>query len=133
MDITKIREDYKVYSFVLTERLTTAVETYNAMLKLNTEQETTGEFDLLLSNIHEICEGKDFDIHIQPDLFTGRVDVILELNVIISLGQTVNCKDVDNELVLGSILKEIKTHFNVYYDNRPDYVRSDVIKSYFKG
>jgi len=133
MNITKIEEGYKAYSFVLTERLTTATDAYNTMLKLNTEQETTGEFNLLLSNISEICQDKDFIIDIHPDLFPGRVDVILELNVIISLGQTVDCKDVDNELVIGTILKEIKEHFGVYYSVRPEHVRSDVIKSYFRG
>jgi hypothetical protein len=133
MNITKIDQGYSKFSFVLTERLTTARETYDIMLKLNTEQETGGEFDTLLDNLNVICKDKDFEIYVHPDLFTGRLDVILELFVTISLGKTTDVKDVDNELVLGSILKEIKQHFNVYYHNRPDYVDSDVIKLYFRN
>jgi hypothetical protein len=133
MNITNIDKGYNKFSFVLTERLTTARDTYDIMLKLNTEQETGGEFDILLDNLKDISKDKDFEIYVHPDIFTGREDVILELLVTISLGKTIDVKDIDNELVLGSILKEIKEHFNVYYNNRPDYVQSDVIKSYFKN
>ena len=52
MNITKIEERYKHLSFVLTERLTNAVDTYNLMLKLNTEQETSGEYDVLLCKLY---------------------------------------------------------------------------------
>lgn len=133
MNITKIDRGYSKFSFVLTERLTTARDTYDIMLKLNTEQETSGEFNILMGNLEDISKDKDFEIYVHTDMFTGREDVILELLVTISLGKTTDVKDVDNELVLGSVLKEIKQHFNVYYHNRPDYVDSDVIKSYFRN
>jgi hypothetical protein len=133
MNISKINKGYNKYTFRLTERLTTAKDTYDTMLKLNTEQETMGEFNILLDNLREISKDKDFDIDIHPDMFTGREDVILELNITIGLGKTMDVKDVDNELVLGSILKEIRDHFGVYYSGKPDNVDSDIIKSYFRG
>ena len=133
MNITNISKGYNNYTFKLTERLTTARDTYDTMLKLNTEQETEGEFNILISNLNDISKDKDFEIYVHSDMFPGREDVILELNVTISLGKTTDVNDIDNELVLGSILKEIKQHFNCYYHNRPDYVESDVIKSYFRN
>ena len=133
MNISKINKGYNKYTFRLTERLTTAKDTYDTMLKLNTEQETMGEFNILVDNLREISKDKDFDIDIHPDMFTGREDVILELNVTISLGKTVDVKDVDSELILGSILKEIKQHFNAYYSGKPEHVDSDIINLYFRG
>ena len=133
MNISKINKGYSAYTFKLTERVSTAKDAYDIMLKLKTEQETSGEFDILLDNLNDISKDKDFEIYVHPDIFTGREDIILELNVTISLGKTVDVKDVDSELILGSILKEIKKHFNAYYTGKPEYVDSDIINLYFRG
>lgn len=133
MNISKINKGYNEYTFRLTERLTTARDTYDIMLKLNTEQETSGDFNILMGNLEDISKDKDFKIYVHPDIFKGREDVILELNVTISLGKTVDVKDVDSELILGSILKEIKQHFNAYYSGKPEHVDSDIINLYFRG
>lgn len=134
MKITRIEHNYKEFSFILTERLTTAKEMYDVMLKLNTEQETQdGEFDKLRQNIYDICEDKDFNIHLSADLLPGRRDIILELHVIISFKQNTELKDIDNELILGTLFKEIKDHFNTYYKTsiRDWETKSKIIKEHF--
>ena len=135
MRLTKFETGYNKLSFRMTERLVTAVEAYNIMLKLNTEQETSGEFDVLRSNLSEICKGAEFDINIYPEMFPGRADVIFELNVDISIhtGSKFDINDLDTEYVLGTIFKEIKEHFDFYYSGYPDLVKSEVVKSYFRG
>jgi hypothetical protein len=135
MRITKFETNYNKLSFRMTCRIESAVEMYNIMQKLNTEQETSGPYDILIANLSEICEGKEFDIHISSEMFPGRADVIFGLCCVINIhsGSKLDIKDIDTEQVLGTILKEIKNHFDFYYKSYPDSVRSEVIKHYFRG
>lgn len=134
MDITKIEEHYKHLSFVLTERLTNASDTYNLMLKLNTEQETSGEYNLLLHKLYENVKQYDLHIEIQPQFFVGREDVILEISVNITMNTDckLDNKDLVKEYILGSTLKDIQEHFNFYYRYRSD-CDIDVVKHYFRN
>lgn len=133
MDITKIVNGYKNLSFVLTERYTTAVDTYNLMLKLNTEQETSGEFDILLQKLYENVKKYNLFIEVHPNFFVGREDVILEISVNITMNKDckLDNKDLVKEYILGSILKDIKEHFGFYYRYHNSDI--DVIKYYFKN
>jgi hypothetical protein len=119
----------------MTTRIDSAIDMYNMMLKLNTEQETSGEFDILRSNLSETCEGKEFDINIYPEMFPGRADVIFELNVDVNIhnGSKLDIKDLDTEHILGTIFKEIRDHFDFYYKSYPDSVKSEVVKYHFRG
>jgi len=133
MDITKIVEGYKNLSFVLTERFTTAVDTYKLMLKLNTEQETSGEYNILLHKLYENVKQYDLYIEVQPIFFVGREDLILEISVNITMNKDckLDNKDLVKEHILGSTLKDIKEHFGFYYR----YCNSDieVVKHYFRN
>jgi hypothetical protein len=51
MRLTKFETGYNKLSFRMTTRIESAIDMYNIMLKLNTEQETSGEFNNLLYNI----------------------------------------------------------------------------------
>ena len=135
MRIIKFETRYNKLSFRMVERIESAVDAYNIMLKLNTEQETSGEFDILRFKLSQICKGKDFDIEIYPEMFPGRQDVVFELNVDINIhsNSSLDVNDIDTEDVLGTVLKEIKEHFNFYYRTFPDSVKSEVIKYYFRG
>lgn len=134
MDITKIMNGYKNLSFVLTERFTNAVDTYNLMLKLNTEQETSGEYDILLHKLYENVNPYDLHIEIQPNFFVGRENIIFELSINITMNT--NCKldnkDLVKEHILGSTLKDIQEHFDFYYRYRSE-CDVDVIKHYFRN
>jgi hypothetical protein len=134
MNITKITNGYKNLSFVLTERFTNAVDTYNLMLKLNTEQETSGEYDLLLHKLYENVKPYDLFIDVHPDFFVGREDVIFELSVNITMNTDckLDNKDLVKEHILGSVLKDIQEHFDFYYRYRSDS-DIDVVKHYFRN
>jgi len=89
-----------------------------------------------MSNLSDIYKDtEEFDINIYPEMFHGRNDVIFELNVDINIhnGSKLDINDLDTEHVLGTIFKEIKEHFNFYYKGYPDSVRSEIVKSYFRG
>jgi len=133
MNITNIQEKYNSLSFNLTQRFTTAFEMYNLMLKLNTEQETGGEFDTLTEKLRE--EFLQYEVHIDlsPQFFTGREDVIFELSVYIQLNKDskLDNKDLLKEFVLGTILKYIKDHFNFYYRHSDSSI--EVVKHYFRN
>lgn len=133
MNITNIKEGYNNLSFVLTERYTTALDMYKLMLKLNTEQETSGEFNILNINIDETLSQYDLCFNIHPQFFTGREDVIFELSVNITMNN--NCKldnkDLVKEHILGTVLKEIKNHFDFYYRKHDSNI--EVVKQYFKN
>lgn len=135
MRLIKFETGYNKLSFRMTTRIDSAIDAYNIMLKLNTEQETSGEFDILRSNLSDICENKEFDIHIYPEMFSGRKDVIFELNVDINIhnGSKLDIEDLDTEHVLGTIFKEIRDHFDFYYNSYPDSVKSEIVKHYFRG
>jgi hypothetical protein len=135
MRITKFETHYNKLSFRMTTRIDSAIDMYNMMLKLNTEQETSGSYDILIANISEICEGKEFGIDIYPEMFPGRADVIFELCCTINIhsGSKLDIQDIDTEQVLGTIFKEIRDHFDFYYKSYPDSVRSEVVKHHFRG
>lgn len=135
MRITKIETNYNSVIIRMTERIETAVEAYNIMLKLNTEQETSGEFNNLLDNISSVHEGKDFSVDIFPEIFPGRTDVIFELNIHINMhkGSKLEAKDIDTEAILGTILKEIRDHFDLYYKSYPENTSFETVKHYFRG
>lgn len=135
MRLIKFETGYNKLSFRMSERIETAVEAYNVMLKLNTEQETSGEFDNLRFNLSLIHANKDFDINIYPEIFPGREDVIFELNVDINIhnNSSLDIKDIDTEDILGTIFKEIREHFDFYYTSYPDHVKSEIVKYYFRG
>jgi hypothetical protein len=135
MRITKIDEQYDKLTIVLTDRYTTAVDMYKLMLKLNTEQETTGEFDILLDNIREICKDKEFEIFIFPEFYPGREDVIFELRIemFIHKGSKLEVKQLFTEDIIGTLFKEIKEHFNFYYRGYPEDVSYEIVKQYFRG
>jgi hypothetical protein len=134
MDITNIKEGYKNLSFVLTERYTTAADMYKLMLKLNTEQETSGDFDVLNSNIHDTLSQYDLMFHLNPQFFTGREDMIFELNVDIVMNNDckLDNKDLVKEHILGTVLKEIQNHFDVYYRRHNDS-NIAVVKHHFRN
>lgn len=134
MDISNIKEGYKNLSFVLTERYTTAADMYKLMLKLNTEQETSGELDILNSNIHDTLSQYDLFCYMNPQFFTGREDIIFELNVDITMNNDckLDNKDLVKEHILGTVLKEIQTHFDFYYRKHNDS-NIAVVKQYFRN
>jgi hypothetical protein len=72
--------------------------------------------------------------HLNPQFFTGREDMIFELNVDIVMNN--DCKLDNKELVkehiLGTVLKEIQTHFDVYYRKHNDS-NIAVVKNYFRN
>jgi len=133
MDITQIKEGYKDLTFTLTERFTNAVDTYNLMLKLNTEQETSGEYDLLMHKVDEEVKQHNLHVELYPKFFVGHEDIIFELVVMIQMNTdcTLDNKDLVKEFVLGSVLKAIKEHFNFYYRNHSSNI--EVVKHYFKN
>lgn len=133
MNITKIKENYKDLSFTLTDRFTNAVDTYNLMLKLNTEQETSGEFDILCSDIYEEMKQHNLNVHLQPQFFKGNEDLIFELLVVVSMNTDckLDNKDLIEEYILGSILNKIKKHFDFYYQHHNSDI--DVVKRYFRN
>jgi hypothetical protein len=135
MRITKINEEYDRLTIVLTDRYTTARDVYDLMLKLNTEQETTGEFNVLLENVKEICEDKEFEIYLFPEFYPGREDVIFELRIEIFIhkGSKLKVKELFNEHILGTLFNEIKQHFNFYYRGYPEDVSYEIVKQYFRG
>jgi hypothetical protein len=55
--------------------------------------------------------------HLNPQFFTGREDMIFELNVDIVMNNDckLDNKDLVKEHILGTVLKEIQNHFDVYY------------------
>ena len=134
MDISNIKEGYKNLSFVLTERYTTAADMYKLMLKLNTEQETSGELDILNSNIYDTLSQYDLMFHLNPQFFTGREDIIFELNVDITMNNDckLDNKDLVKEHILGTVLKEIQNHFDAYYRRHNDS-NIAVVKQYFRN
>lgn len=135
MRVTKTQINYNSVKITMTERIDTAADAYNIMLKLNTEQETSGEFDNLLHNISSVYEGKDFHVYIIPEMFPGRADVIFELNIHIDMhtGCKLDTKDIDTEAILGTILKEVREHFDFYYRSCPQDTSLDIVKHYFRG
>jgi len=135
MRITKLEKKYDALTIVLTDRYTTAVDMYNLMLKLNTEQETSGEFNILIDNVREISKDKEFEIYLFADFYPGREDVIFELKIEIFIhkGSKLEVKDLFNEQILGTVFKEIKQHFDFYYKGYPEDVSDEVIKHYFRG
>lgn len=134
MDISNIKEGYKNLSFVLTERYTNAADMYKLMLKLNTEQETSGELDILNSNIYDTLSQYDLCFHLNPQFFTGREDIIFELNVDITMNNDckLDNKDLVKEHILGTVLKEIQTHFDFYYRRHNDS-NIVVVKQHFRN
>lgn len=135
MRITKTEINYNSVIIRMTERIETAVDAYNIMLKLNTEQETSGEFNNLLYNISLVYKDKDFSVDIFPEIFPGREDIIFELTIHINMheGSKLDTKDIDTEAILGTILKEIREHFGFYYTDYPENIRLDIVKHYFRG
>lgn len=133
MRITKIDEQYDTLTIVLTNRYTTARDVYDLMLKLNTEQETSGEFNILLGNISEINRDKEFEIFLYPEFYPGREDVIFELRIEIFIhkGSKLKIKELFTEHILGTLFKEIKQHFNFYYRGYPEDTSYEVVKHYF--
>ena len=135
MRVTKTEINYNCVIIRMTQRIETAIDAYNIMLKLNTEQETSGEFDNLLHNISLVYEGKDFNVDIFPEMFPGRADVIFELTIHINMhtGSKLDTKDIDTEPILGTIFKEIRNHFDFYYRSCPKDTSLDIVKHYFRG
>ncbi len=133
MNITNIKEGYNNLTFVLTERFTTAIDTYNLMLKLNTEQETSGEFNVLCEDLYREMAQHNLTLHLQPQFFKGNEDVIFELLVCVSMNTDckLDNKDLVKEYILGSILGKIKKHFDFYYGNHNSDI--EVIKFYFRN
>jgi hypothetical protein len=135
MRINKITTNFNSLHLRMSKRITTPVDVYNIMLKLNTEQETGGEFDTLLYNIEEIYKDKEFSIDLRYEIFPGREDIIFELNIIITIhkGSALDIKDLDTEPILGTVFKEIREHFNLYYKSYSDDISLDMVKHYFRG
>lgn len=131
--ITNIKQGYKNLSFDLVQRYTNAKDTYNLMRKLNTEQETSGEFDNLLYKIEEDLKGHKLYLNISYQIFEGYEDIIFELSVDITMNDSckLDNKDLVKEHILGSILLQIKNHFNFYYHSHSSDI--DTIKKYFRG
>ncbi len=134
MRVTKTETNYNSVKITMTERIETAADAYNIMLKLNTEQETSGEFNNLLHNISSVYEGKDFHVHIIPEMFPGRTDVIFELTIHIDMhtGCKLDTKEIDTEQILGTILKEVREHFNFYYRSCHEDTSLNIVKYYFR-
>ena len=135
MRINQVITNYNSLHLRMSERITTPVDVYRIMLKLNTEQETGGEFDTLLYNIQEIHKDKKFSIDLRYEIFPGREDIIFELNIIITIlkGSALDIKDLDTEPILGTVFKEIREHFNLYYKSYSDDISLDMVKHYFRG
>lgn len=133
VNITRINEGFQNLSFVLETRVTNARDMYDIMRKLNTEQETSGEFDTLLANIYNELNQYDLSVDVHPHFFTGREDVIFELSVNITMnkGCKLDNKDLTKEYILGSVLKDIKQHFDFYYSKCNSDI--DTVKNYFRG
>ena len=126
MDISNIKEGYKNLSFVLTERYTTAADMYKLMLKLNTEQETSGELDILNSNIYDTLSQYDLCFHLNPQFFELNVDITMNNDC------KLDNKDLVKEHILGTVLKEIQKHFDAYYRRHNDS-NIAVVKQYFRN
>jgi len=133
MNITQIKEEYGALTFTLTERLTNAVDTYNLMLKLNTEQETDGEYDTLQAILYEVVAPHNLSVTLQPQFFKGNKDMIFEMLVHIQMNTDckLDNKDLVKEFILGTVLSEIKKHFDFYYRHHSSDI--EVVKHYFRN
>ncbi len=134
MNLTKLTENYNSLEFILTQRVNTARDMHDIMVKLNTEQETSGEFDILCSDIKEELEPHKIWVDLMPSQFLGTTDVVFELKVVITMQKDcqLDNKDLVKEHILGSVLAKIKAHFNCYYISHYN-CELEVIKRHFRG
>lgn len=81
--------------------------------KSNTEQETEGHFDVLMSKLYDFLSEKNINYHLRVEYFPGISDVFVSIKGFIDANKdcTYSEADLRGELISGTVLLEIAQHY----------------------
>lgn len=125
--------DYEL-SFKMSERITSPVRMLHYIEQFKTGEETEQAYDIFIERLEGYLSDNDCRMTLRSQYFTGISDVIVEFDVEIEVkkGRSDDKPPLNSECILGTVLTEIRKHFNIHYHSmNAKYIDDEVFSNYF--